>query len=93
MWNNLLEEDPYIQKIRAKRLAEGEAKGEARGEVIASQKMVLEFVEGRFPSLTELARERVHKIKTTEALRQLARQIAAAPDENTARQILDTYAA
>jgi predicted transposase YdaD len=101
MWDNLLEEDPYIQKKVAKGVAEGEARGEAKGEargeakgeIRASQRMVIDLVDARFPSLVDLARQRVQKIKETEDLRQLGRQIAVAPDEATARRVLTSFAA
>ena len=101
MWDNLLEEDPYIQKKVAKGIekgrAEGEAKGEARGraegELEASQKMALAIVEARFPLLVELAKRYVKRIRKTDDLRQLGQQIAIAPDEATARRVLSSFAA
>src|SRR5712691_6221311 len=85
MWDNLLEQDPYIQKKVAK--------GKAEGELEASQKMAVEIVAARFPVLTELAKQYVKQIRKTEDLRQLGRQIAIAPDEATARRVLSSYAA
>jgi len=101
MWDNLLEEDPYIQKKIAKGVAkgraegeaEGEAKGRAEGELEASQKMAVEIVAARFPLLTELAKQYVKRIRKTDDLMQLGRQIAIAPDEATARRVLSSYAA
>lgn len=128
MWDNLLEQDEYLQKkiVKAaekraekaaellaeklaekivekeiaerlaeaeKRLAEEEAKARAEGEVQASQKMLLDLIEVRFPQLAELAQQRVKPIKETIILRQFMKQIAVASDESTARWIIGTYAA
>ena len=93
MWDNLLEQDPYIQKKVAKGVAKGKAEGEAKGEIRASQRMVIDLVDARFPSLVDLARQRVPKIKETDDLRQLGRQIATAPDEASALRVLSSYAA
>ncbi len=93
MWDNLLEEDPYIQKKVAKGVAQGKAEGKAEGELEASQKMAVEIVEARFPVLTELAKQYVKRIRKTDDLLQLGRQIAIAPDEATARHVLTSYAA
>jgi hypothetical protein len=88
MFERLWDEDPEIQRIKS----EAEAKG--RSEAIKiSQEMVVLVVGTRFPGLTEIAHEQVEKISRLESLRQLAKQIATAPDEATARWALGTYAA
>lgn len=88
MWDSLIEQDPKMKQIRAQSKAEGEAKGELK----ASQIMVLDLIEVRFPQLIGPAKQSVKRIKKLEALRQLAKQIAVAPDEATARQVLSSYA-
>jgi len=55
--------------------------------------MGIEAVEANYPSLVELAQERVTVIKQPEVLRQLVKQIFKAPDEATARWLLNTFAA
>ena len=80
-YDSLLDEDPEIQERKA------------RSEVQGAQKIVVDFVEARFPALTELARERVTLIENTEILSQLAKQIATVPDEATARWLLNTFKA
>ncbi len=89
MWDSLTEQDPKMKQIRAQSKAEGEAKGELK----ASQRMVLALIDVRFPSLVELAKRHVKQVKDPETLTQLAKQIAIAPDEDTARSILGSYAA
>jgi hypothetical protein len=62
-----------------------------RNQVKGAQKMVITFVEARFPSLVELAQQRVAAVGSLEMLPQLAHQVASAPDEATLRWLLDTY--
>jgi hypothetical protein len=64
-----------------------------RGELQGAQKMVIGVVEARFPTLTELARQRVTLIRDTEALNRLIKQAVTAPDENTLRWLLDSFTA
>jgi hypothetical protein len=52
--------------------------------------MVLEAVRTSFPSLMELAQERITHIKQPDALRKLAVQILKAPDEAVARNLFKT---
>jgi len=88
-YDSLLDEDPEIKE----KIAQGELKGELRGELQGAQKIVVTFLEARFPSLTELGQQKVMLIRSTDILSMLAKQIATAPDETTARWLLDTIAA
>ena len=89
MFDILWEQDPKIQKLRA----ESEAKGEEKGEIRGAQKTVVEFVEARFPTLTELAQQQVAQIKNPDDLNKLVKLIATAPDEDTVHWILSKIAA
>jgi predicted transposase YdaD len=108
MFERLWDEDPEIQRIKAEAEAKGEARGEARGKAIGeakgvaigearaievSQELVVLVVGSRFPTLTPLVREKVGNIRQPEQLGILARQIATAPDEATARWAIGTFAA
>jgi len=62
----------------------------ARGKIEMAQKMTVGLVEARFPTLTELAHERVTPIRDTDTLSRLAKLVATAPDEATARWLLNT---
>ena len=55
--------------------------------------MVVNIVEARFPTLTELAGQRITLIRNTDTLGLLAKQVATAPDENAFRWLLDSFAA
>src|SRR5258708_11129868 len=80
-YDSFVDEDPEVQERVA------------RGKIQIAQKMVVGLVEVRFPSLTELAQEKVTLIRNTDALDQLAKQVATIPDENTASWLLNTFAA
>ena len=81
MFDSLLEDDPYIQE-RENRVATQEL-----------QKAVIEVVQGRFPTLGELAQQTVRLVSRPDALHLLIKQISAAPDEVFTRQLLGTLAA
>ncbi|MDQ6660261.1 MAG: hypothetical protein M3Z24_04765 [Chloroflexota bacterium] len=121
MFDNLLENDPWIQKKAAEAKARGEAEGRlegqkegrmegrreghregrregqregrVEGEIIGAQKTLLSILEVRFPELKEYADKRIKRISQVEQLNILTKQIVAAPDENIARFVLDTFAA
>jgi predicted transposase YdaD len=100
MWDNLLEQDPYLQKKiargriegEAKGKAEGEAKGKAegraKGEIEGLQNAVVRIVKGRFPDLAEQAQQKVTQVHDASILYYLIEQLAAAPDETVARWLL-----
>ncbi len=96
-FESLLDENPFVQKKRAEGLAEGEAKGlaegEARGEAKGLQRAFVTVIRGRFPRLSDLAQQKVTRITKPDALSLLLEQVSAAPDEETARIILNLIAA
>ena len=77
-----LEEDPWFK--------EKVAEGEARGEIKAFRSMLLNIVRQRFPALSELAETKVAQINQPNMLNVLVLQIAMAPDEQTALNLLET---
>lgn len=109
MFDDLIENDPKMKKIRkdceikgraegeAKGRAEGEAKGEARGRAAGRaeglQVAVMIAVELRFPPLAELAQQKVPQVKKAEVLDLLLQDIKEAPDERVARMLLELVAA
>lgn len=91
----LMEYDPLWEenpRIRAER-ARSEAIGETRGELEASRRAVLTVVKRRFPSLAELAQQKVEQINKPDVLDYLIGEVAAAPDEDVARWVLRPIAA
>ena len=57
------------------------------------QQALLEFIEARFPSLTDLARQKVPQVEKTDALNLLIKATAVAPDESVVRLLLESAAA
>jgi hypothetical protein len=80
-YDSLLESDPEFQQ----RMAEARIEGQ--------QKLVLALVVDRFPALAELAQQKIVRLTKQDMLMQLNKQIAFAPDENTVRWVLNTFAA
>ena len=125
MFDDLMERDPKMRKIRAESeargRAEGEARGRAEGEALGKaegealgkaegealgkaegealgkakglQEAVVTIVEGRYPPLADLARQKVHRITKPDALSIILKSLAAAPDENAARTLLELLVA
>ncbi len=88
-FDSLLDKDPYIQEQKALERALGRNEGIYEGRVQELQQMLIEVVEERFPSLVGLAQQRAKQTLRPEALRQLVKQMFAAPDEATARKHLN----
>ena len=85
MWDDLMERDPKMRKIRK----ESEAKGLAEG----LQKAVITAVKLRFPPLTELAQRKISRVRQPDVLNLLLDQMTEVPDEDAARSLLDRIAA
>ena len=84
MYDDLMEHDPKMIRIRAESEAQGEAKGLQEGFV--------DIVETLFPDLADLARQRIASITEKSTLRLLLKGIAAASDEAEAKRLLDVVA-
>jgi len=89
MHDDLFEKDPKMRKLRA----ESEAKGKARGRAEGLQSALVIIVEKRFPPLADLVQEKVRRIDKPEQLTMLLQGISAAPDEASARLLLDLLVA
>jgi hypothetical protein len=85
MYDPLWEEHPRVKKIRAESRAEG--------EIRALQSAVVTIVKARFPTLAELAQQKVTQINNSGALDLLLKQISTAPDEDMVRFLLSPSAA
>ncbi len=66
---------------------------EERATIQALQNAVVEIVKGRFPTLMDLAQQRVAHMSTCTALYEFVGLISTAPDENSARWLLHLPAA
>ncbi len=96
-FESFLEQNPFVQKKKEEGIEIGIEKGREEGiiegEIKASQKAVVTIVEGRFPELVELAQNKVININKIDALALMIRMVSTAPDEATARFILNTKVA
>lgn len=84
-YDPLWEENPRIQEDRARSRAEG--------ELLASRRAVITIVKKRFPTLTELAQQKVAEITKPDVLDYLIEEVVTAPDEQIARWLLRPRAA
>ncbi len=84
MYNNLWDQSPIIQQMKASSKAEGKAEGKLE----ALQERVVNTVQLRFPALVALARQKVAQVDKLELLKKLHDQIILAPDETSARLLL-----
>jgi hypothetical protein len=89
MYDDLIERDPKMRKMRA----ESEAKGRSKGKIEGLQQALVDVVKGRFPPLAELAQRKVPHVTKPDVLNALLIGIAAAPDESAARALLELLAA
>ena len=100
MWDDLMEKDPKMRKIRKESEAKGRSeglkeeveKGLREGLTEGLRKAIITTVKLRFPDLTELAQEKVAQVNKPEKLNLLVDQIAIAPDEKMVRLLLDLTA-
>jgi hypothetical protein len=102
MYDQLWEESPRVQKMKVRLSEEADKKAEqkkkeeeqkkkerAEVEVKVLRQALLGLIHGRFPDLSEFAQKQVGLFDDPAVLNLLIRKIAAAPDANTARWLLD----
>ncbi|MBV9709988.1 MAG: hypothetical protein JO011_03605 [Ktedonobacteraceae bacterium] len=98
MYDDLMENDPEMKRLRAKYaaegraegLAEGEVRGKAEGEVKTLRAAIVTIIKTRFPSLTKQAQKRVARMKNSNDLNNLFEQLLSVADEAAARALLST---
>lgn len=90
MIDPLLEQDPWIQELRAKDRKEGQKEGRAEGQLNSTRDMLVNIVHLRFPTLTNLAEKRAQQIDQPEILTRFIQQIVLATDANVARAVLES---
>jgi len=96
MFDELLEQDEFVQKQRERGLQEGrlegKIEGKIEGQIEAFQTILVDIVKNKFPSLKDLAQQRATQTKKVDALREVIQLVSAANDENIARFILSPAA-
>ena len=80
MFDELLEQDEFVQKQRER--------GQQEGAVKYAQEVLVNYISIRYPSLIDLARQRAEKTSQQAVLQNILNMLFAAPDEATARFIL-----
>src|SRR5260370_15125942 len=103
--DDFLEQSPYVQKKKEEGREEGREIGIEEGREIGReegheqglaeglQKAFVTFAQWCFPTLAELAQQRVARVTKPDQLDLLLREIVYAPDETTALWLLNTIAA
>ena len=89
VFDQLLEEDEYIQQQRALGREEGLAEGLAKAKEIA-QGTLITVVQFRFPALKKLAQRQAELTPRAEDISAMTNAIMAAADEAAARAILSS---
>ena len=94
MFEQLWEESPTVQKMRAqsyeKGKGEGKEEGREEGKVQTLQRTLVKFVQVRFPVLTELAQRQAQLCQNAELLDTVTQQLYAAPDVRAAQRLLES---
>ena len=85
MFDSLLEESRFVRKKRA----EGKIEGKIEGTIETLRQVVVEFVQTRFPSLTNLAQQKVANVNEPQRLHGLIMQLATIDDEKNAQRLLN----
>lgn len=88
MYDDLMEKDPEMRRLREKYKTEGLAEGLAEGLVEGLRESVLICVKARFPSLTKQARQWVAEMMDADDLQELLEQLMTASDEASVRALL-----
>jgi hypothetical protein len=88
MYDDLMENDPEMIRLREKWRAEGRAEGLAKGEIEELRKNILILVKAWFPSLEEQAKQKVVRMRSSKNLLHLFEQLVSAVDEEAARTLL-----
>jgi hypothetical protein len=88
-YDSLLDQDPYFQEQKSLERALGRTEGITEA-IQAFQNAIVEIVNNRFPTLLDLAQQRVVQIQEINALQHLVVQLSTARSQASARRILQT---
>lgn len=92
-YDSLIDDNPDVQERVTLGELRGEQRGEQRGELYMAQKVVLDAINNRYPSLVSYAQQQVPRIRKTDELLKLVPLIYTAPDQQTVSLLLDKFAA
>ena len=85
MFDHLWNESPMVQKMRDE--------SKAQGALEEIQRMLVNIVKARFPSLADLAQQKAVQMSNIGAIELLVEQVATANDESIVRWLLSPAAA
>ena len=96
-FDQLLEEDEFVQQQRAlgreEGKVEGREEGKEEGKVEDAQQILVKIVSLRFPSLKDLAQKKAEHTGNIDTLHDLIELMATASDEDRARWVLSPTSA
>ncbi|HTK11293.1 MAG TPA: hypothetical protein VL485_29245 [Ktedonobacteraceae bacterium] len=94
IFDKLLEENDFVLKQRAlgeeQGLSKGREQGKIDGEVEASQQILLDILQTRYPTLAEHIQARVLRTRQVEKLREAIKFVVNTADEQKAHLVLDS---
>ena len=90
VFEQLWEESPTVQKMRAQYYEKGKGEGLEKGEVQALQRTIVKFVQVCFPALTELAQRQAQLCQKSEVLYTIVQQLYEATDVRAAQRLLES---
>lgn len=86
VFDQLLEEDEFVQQQRAL----GREEGRDEGKIEEAQQILINLVSRRFPTLTKLAQQKAKRTSQLSTLNETINSIADTFDEASARAILNS---
>lgn len=93
MFEELLDDDPYLKERDERVAARVTARVTAQTTLRTLQKVTVDIVRRRFPALVTLAEQKVAQMSSADVLEELVGMLSTAPDEKTARFLLASTAA
>lgn len=82
IFSEMLEQDEFVQKQRAR--------GEKEGRLKSAKEILISFISICYPALSELAKQQAEKITQQAQLQNILEKVFAANDEATVRSILSS---
>ncbi len=93
VFDQLIEEDEFIQQQRALGREEGREEGRNEGKSEEAQQILINLVRRRFPALVPLAQQKAERTAQLAALNETINALADTFDETVARAILSSQPA
>ncbi len=89
-YEELIQDDPVVQNLLAKRELKGKTEGNIEGELKARKESILNLLTARFsPALAAQAQPAIASIDNAETLKMIFQLLLRIPDEQAVRAALD----